>query len=108
MKTVYVFHCNICNEMVKLEDREKSSCPTRKEGQIDFSSGSYDGGYERRRFPYYDECLDRTLLSKQHQREVLKEMNLVQHDGHFSSGGGSRKEKTGIIYSFGGSNGKKS
>ena len=40
--------------------------------------------YSRRRYPYYDESLDRHLSSEKHKREVLKEMNITQVDGFFS------------------------
>lgn len=98
---LFDFHCEKCRVISeRITDGSKELCVIcGDEMQKVFSSTVYDRGYERRRYPYHDECLNKDIQSSQHKKKVLKEMNLVQIDGHFARGG-VKKEKQGVIYSI--------
>lgn len=101
MMKLWDFLCSRCGKVEERisERNELQKCSCGKVMTKVFSVQGYDRGYERRRFPMYDESLDRNIRSSQHKKEVLKEMNLVQIDGHFTRGG-VKKEKQGVVYSI--------
>ena len=99
------YKCSSCRRVEErlvshseLESQRCSHCEVKMDRL--FASRGYDGGYERRRFPMYDESLDAVVQSKQHKKQLLKERGLIQIDGHFTRGG-VKKDKMGVIYSFG-------
>ena len=102
---VFDYHCVACDKIeemiVSYSDRLLQKCQRCGADMVRlFTASGFDGSYERKRFPYYDEQLDRNIESKQHKREVLKEMGLVQHDGHWAKGNGNSRTKRGVIYSI--------
>lgn len=92
----YVVHCEKCNLVIESHLKDSSDCPVRKYKKVRFTGINRHGEYERKRFPYYDECLDTYLTSSGHKNQVLKERGLVQVDGFFNK----KPSKKNVFYSL--------
>ena len=93
---IYDYKCENCGEMFEgfsnLDDYKVCTCSCGGKGNVCISvvKGGAVSDYERKRFPYYDEQLDKYLETKKQKDQVLKERGLVQHDGFFNK----RKKRT--------------
>ncbi len=84
---LYDFFCPSCKHeeerVVSFDERLNQICTCGGGMKLNFTTK--DSAYERKRFPYYDESLDKTFSSNQEKKSYLKQKNLVQIDGHFSN-----------------------
>jgi|TARA_Y100000310_G_scaffold126061_1_gene124809 putative FmdB family regulatory protein len=99
MSPLYEYFCDVCHEeserhssVKDMNNQECDECGISLRKEI--RSLRHDGGYERKRYPFYCEHLDKVVESKSHHDKAIKDKGWVRADSSV------RKEKRGTIYSI--------
>lgn len=80
---IYHFKCKSCEKefegFAHMDERNKVNCECGGGTVICIVNSKYDRSYERKRFPYYDECLDKTFQTLSEKNRYLKEKGIYQY-----------------------------